>query len=120
MAGTTHPPDTIARLTETPHECRCGTKALLNEIIRCDECSRRRAEPRRRTLFDADLRVTRIPKGADKFVLGIEVSAFRSIPDEFQRLARPLDLKRTFAPNSLEEQERLLVDPSTAPPRSYG
>jgi hypothetical protein len=90
----------LALLEEKNHRCRaCGHAARLSEIIGCDACTPSGRAPRRATLFDVDIEVTRAvaEDGAPRLaVLGW--SAPGPLDAAFAAHARPLDLPALFAP----------------------
>jgi hypothetical protein len=95
----------IEEMTSSLYKCGgCGNIGFLSELVECASCDK----PRRATLFDVDMLVTREKSEDEQGTQLVVLKVFDPAPiaDEFKETAKPLALDRMYAPDSLEVQAR--------------
>lgn len=97
----------VAAIVGRPVTCAsCKQTNYATEILECAKCP----TPKRATLFDVDLKLSRIeaPDGTNRTTLNISsFSEPRPLPPELAELGKPERLDKIYAPTSLEVQAML-------------
>lgn len=114
MATTTATDQQIGEVVSAPYACtHCRVTAYPEEIIHCTNCSPRGQQPLRASIFDVDLQVQVAKTGEnDNTVLQVTgMSDPKPLdPHLVDLLQYKPDLKKRFAPPTLEEQAKVWPD----------
>lgn len=114
MKTTTATDEQISQVVNVPYGCRtCQQTFYPEEVINCTNCTYYQRQPMRATIFDVDLQV-KAPKTGEGDLTVLQVVGMsdpKPLDPQFQDLLQyKPDLKKRFAPSSLEEQSSLWPD----------
>jgi ribosomal protein L37E len=117
----TIPPNQIDEIVKLPIGCqRCGQRNFALEVVHCPTCVQKGTTPRRSSLWDVDIQVRLVKslKDPKKHELMIDgYSAPMPINQQFEDIAKPLDLVKIYAPTPLDQQAALWsIQQSSAQP----
>ena len=102
--STTLTPKQIDQMIDNPVRCpHCGNEGFLNEVLNCSNCG----QGARADIYDVNIQVKKVQPsdGSNNNMLNCQGhSAPGPIDPRFAEHAKPLDLPKIYAPDSLEVQ----------------
>lgn len=104
LAHTSLKEDEIARKTALPMECgECGTKDTPILQRECSDCD----DPVPLSIFDCDIEIKR---EGERTATTIQIPRWTQteLSEDLEKLARPWEFSKLFAPATLEEQAKIL------------